>query len=188
MVHLGTPASSQVLQDLDTLVIIEPKDPWTAFHSVPSQGSAIRCRSCDDWQPLPHCCRISRRHWASQPCPVRATPEARAVDMAFNGTEDGRTGLGYHPAPFRGIGEAPKPELVVRSLSEWIPDNTQIAIDVGSGIYPYVKRLTLLSETSAHLSSTLALTVCAVPSAIACRTWIREVQWWRCPVSGSYKY
>jgi pyruvate dehydrogenase (quinone) len=61
------------------------------------------------------------------------------------------------------------PELVVRSLSEWIPDNAQVAIDVGSSVYHYVRQLTLPTGAHAHLSSTLASMGCSVPYAIAAK-------------------
>lgn len=171
MGHLGTPASSQVLQDCDTLVIIGSNDPWTEFYPAPGQAKAVQIdldpAMIGNRYPVAvglvgdtgSCIRaLLERLPEREPLPWRSTVEK----MVEQGRDIARLRAEVSAKPLN-------PELVVRSLSERIPNSAQVAIDVGSSVYHYVRQLTLPTGVPAHLSSTLASMGCAVPYAIAAK-------------------
>ena len=67
--------------------------------------------------------------------------------------------------PARGI----NPEGLVRALSDHLPENAQVSLDVGSVVYWYARHLRLPRDVPAHLSSTLASMGSALPYGIAAK-------------------
>jgi pyruvate dehydrogenase (quinone) len=59
------------------------------------------------------------------------------------------------------------PEAVIRSLGSHLPDDAQIALDVGSVVYWYARQLVLPEGVIAHVSGTLASMGCSLPYGIA---------------------
>jgi pyruvate dehydrogenase (quinone) len=58
---------------------------------------------------------------------------------------------------------------VVRALTERLPADAQVAVDVGSSVYWYARHLRLPRGVPAHLSSTLASMGCGLPYGIAAK-------------------
>jgi pyruvate dehydrogenase (quinone) len=61
------------------------------------------------------------------------------------------------------------PELVVRELSQHLPADAQVSLDVGSVVYWYARHLRLPRGVPAHLSSTLASMGSALPYGLAAK-------------------
>ena len=61
------------------------------------------------------------------------------------------------------------PQLVVRSLTDVLPADAQVSVDVGSVVYWYARHLRLPPGVPAHLSSTLASMGSALPYGIAAK-------------------
>jgi pyruvate dehydrogenase (quinone) len=61
------------------------------------------------------------------------------------------------------------PELVVRELSDHLPENVRVAVDVGSATYWYARHLRLPPGVPAHVSSYLAAMGCAMPYGLAAK-------------------
>ncbi|MGD7001696.1 thiamine pyrophosphate-requiring protein [Corynebacterium halotolerans] len=171
MGHLGTPASAQVLQECDTLLIVGSNDPWTEFYPAPGQARAVQI----DLDPA----MIGNRYPIEVGLVGHAGPSIRALleRLPERGAGPWRSEVeqavqrGREIARLRAAVPAKplNPELVVRGLSERIPGNAQLAVDVGSSVYHYVRQLTLPAGVPAHLSSTLASMGCGVPYAVAAK-------------------
>jgi pyruvate dehydrogenase (quinone) len=61
------------------------------------------------------------------------------------------------------------PQYVVRSLSDVLPADAQVSVDVGSVVYWYARHLRLPAGVPAHLSSTLASMGSALPYGLAAK-------------------
>lgn len=171
MGHLGTTASARVLQECDTLLIIGSNDPWTEFYPAPGQARAIQI----DVDPA----IIANRYPVEVGLIGESGPTIEALIERL--VERGRTGwrseVERHVQNWREISrlraEVPadplNPELVVRRFGERLGDDSQLAIDVGSSVYHYVRQILLPQGVPAHLSSTLASMGCGVPFGISAK-------------------
>ena len=171
MGHLGTSASGMVLGECDTLVIIGSNDPWTEFYPPPGAARAVQIDV--------DAAAIGNRY----PVDVAVTGDAAAALEALDLLVKQRT-----DSPWRGrVEEAVRnwhrlaaeraatparpvnPELAVRELSGRLPENAQVAVDVGSIVYWYARQLRLPAGVPAHLSSTLASMGCSIPYGLAAK-------------------
>ncbi|MER1995768.1 MAG: thiamine pyrophosphate-requiring protein [Arthrobacter sp.] len=169
MGHLGTSASGYVLGECDTLVIIASNDPWTEFYPPPGAARAVQIDV--------DAAAIGNRY----PVEVAVTGDAAAA-------LDGLLPLVTERAGWRSAVETAvqdwhrlaaeraatpanpvNPELAVRELGSRLPDNAQVAVDVGSSVYWYARQLRLPAGVPAHLSSTLASMGCSIPYGLAAK-------------------
>lgn len=170
MGHLGTPASARLLQECDTLLIIGTNDPWTEFYPPPGQARAVQIdvdpavignRYPVDVGLVGHAAPSIASLLERLPSPAGGWREE--VEEAVRGGREIARRRAEVPA------EPVNPELVVRGVSERLPGDVQVAVDVGSAVYHYVRQLTLPTGSAAHLSSTLASMGCGVPYAVAAK-------------------
>ena len=169
MGHLGTSASGYVLGECDTLVIIGSNDPWTEFYPPPGAARAVQIDV--------DAAAIGNRY----PVEVAVTGDASAALEGLLPLVTERSGWRsavetavqdwQHLAAERAATPANpvNPELAVRELSSRLPDNAQVAVDVGSSVYWYARQLRLPAGVPAHLSSTLASMGCSVPYGLAAK-------------------
>ncbi|WP_433122456.1 thiamine pyrophosphate-requiring protein [Arthrobacter koreensis] len=169
MGHLGTSASGYVLGRCDTLVIIGSNDPWTEFYPPPGAARAVQIDV--------DAAAIGNRY----PVEVAVTGDAAAalegllplvsessgwrssVETAvqdWNQLAAERAATPANPV---------NPELAVRELGSRLPENAQVAVDVGSSVYWYARQLRLPAGVPAHLSSTLASMGCSIPYGLAAK-------------------
>ncbi len=171
MGHLGTTASAHVLQECDTLLIIGSNDPWTEFYPAPGQARAVQI----DIDPAMLANRYpvevglvgdsgpSMKALLERLEPRGETPwRTEVVRQIHNWHEISRKRAEISAAPLN-------PELVVRQFGQRVPNNAQLAVDVGSSVYHYVRQMNLPTTVEAHLSSTLASMGCAVPYGISAK-------------------
>ncbi|AGF72097.1 thiamine pyrophosphate-requiring protein [Corynebacterium halotolerans] len=171
MGHLGTTASAHVLQECDTLLIIGSDDPWTEFYPVPGTARAIQL----DVDPA----MIGNRYPVEVGLVGHAAPGIRALlerlpergDTPWRREVEEQIRIWHEISRLRS--EVParplNPELVARGLSARVPEDAQLAVDVGSAVYHYVRQMSLPTSVPAHVSSTLASMGCAVPYAVAAK-------------------
>ncbi|QGU06969.1 Putative thiamine pyrophosphate-containing protein YdaP [Corynebacterium occultum] len=170
MGHLGTTASAALLQGCDTLLILGSNDPWTEFYPPPGQARAIQV----DVDPAV----IGNRYPVEvglvghssevigqllERLPERDDPWRSTVEEAVTTWREISRLRAEVPA------EPLNPELVVRELNRRLPEDVQLAIDVGSSVYHYVRQIAVPPGGNAHLSSTLASMGCAIPYALAAK-------------------
>lgn len=171
MGHLGTIASAKLMADCDTLLIVGSNDPWTEFYPAPSQARAVQIdiesRVIGAKYPvevpllgdvretlaavMPLLARKDDRQWQQQVMQWKQRWEKSAQQRA------------EHPS------ENANPETVVRTLSEHLPANAQVAVDVGSVTYWYARHLRLPPGVPAHVSGYLASMGCALPYGLAAK-------------------
>lgn len=172
MGHLGTTASSRILQECDTLLIVGSNDPWTEFYPPPGQARAVQI----DLDPA----MLANRY----PVEVGLVGDAALAlqelcsRVASRDRSAWRADVEKWVSQWRDISreraEVPavplNPELVARTLAQYIPHDARLAVDVGSAVYHYVRQISLPTSVDAHLSSTLASMGCGIPYAIAAKS------------------
>ncbi|MCV7168523.1 thiamine pyrophosphate-requiring protein [Mycobacterium manitobense] len=171
MGHLGTTASAHLMAECDTLLIVGCNDPWTEFYPAPGQARAVQidieARVVGAKYPveapvigdaahalsalLPMLTRHDDRGWQR-----RVHDWARHWDEVASDRRDV-------------VGTSANPEAVVGALSEFLPDDARVAVDVGSSTYWYARHLRLPRGVPAHVSSYLASMGCALPYGIAAK-------------------
>ncbi|MGE2721568.1 thiamine pyrophosphate-requiring protein [Mycolicibacterium celeriflavum] len=171
MGHLGTTASAQLMSHCDTLLIVGSNDPWTEFYPRPGQARAVQI----DVEP--------RVVGAKYPVDVALTGDAadtlsrlaplirRKSDRGWRQQVESWTRDWRHESTKRSEAESDSanPEFVVRTLSDHLPDNARVAVDVGSATYWYARHLRLPPGVPAHVSGYLASMGCALPYGIAAK-------------------
>ncbi|MBF4994283.1 thiamine pyrophosphate-requiring protein [Arthrobacter gandavensis] len=171
MGHLGTSASGYVLGECDTLVIIGSNDPWTEFYPPPGAARAVQIDV--------DAAAIGNRY----PVETAVTGDAAAALEGLLPLVTERSGSPWRTAVETAVQDWQQlaaeraatpaspvnPELAVRELSRRLPDNAQVAVDVGSSVYWYARQLRLPVGVPAHLSSTLASMGCAIPYGLAAK-------------------
>lgn len=175
MGHLGTHSANWVLQNCDTLLIIGSNSPWTEFYPAPGQARAVQI----DVNPA----QMGNRYpievgLVGQAAPtlqmlLEKLPEdlmdeersawEQQVEQSIHNSQEinrRRSQVPAHPL---------NPDLVARAVNTRLWDNTQLAIDVGSSVYHYVRHITVPRGANAHLCSTLASMGCGVPYGFAAK-------------------
>lgn len=171
MGHLGTTASARLMANCDTLLIVGSNDPWTEFYPTPGQARAVQI----DVEP--------RVVGAKYPVDVALTGDAadtlsrlaplirRKIDRGWRQhVENWKHGwLSESTQRSEAQCDSANPEFVVRALSDHLPENARVAVDVGSATYWYARHLRLPPGVPAHVSGYLASMGCALPYGIAAK-------------------
>lgn len=173
MGHLGTSASASVLNRCDALLIVGSNDPWTEFY--PALGTAraiqidISAQRTGNRYPIEVALVGDAAETLRALIPrLKTVPEAREPwrrevrDVVSAGRELSRLRAMTPAVPIN-------PEHVVRELSAVLPENAQLALDVGSCVYWYARQLLLPEGVPAQLCSTLASMGCGVPYGVAAK-------------------
>lgn len=171
MGHLGTTASAQVLLTCDTLVIIGSNDPWTEFYPVP--GSCRTVQIDNDPAKLGNHYPIDVGIVGDAAGTVEmlsALAESRGetdwtTSVRRLVSEEAAVAARRSEVPMAGV----NPEAAARQLDQHLPEDTLLAIDVGSSVYWYVRQMRVPPRGAAHLSSTLASMGCSIPYGIAAK-------------------
>ncbi|GAB2888568.1 thiamine pyrophosphate-requiring protein [Nocardioides pacificus] len=171
MGHLGTTASARLMEECDTLLMIGTNDPWTEYYPPPGQARAVQID-------------LDGRHLGNRyPIEVGLTGDAAdTLDLLLPMLEE-RTDTAWRERVERAVtdwhalaeeraampAEPLSPEPVVRALSDHLPSDAQVSVDVGSITYWYARHLRLPPGVQAHLSSTLATLGSALPYGVAAK-------------------
>jgi pyruvate dehydrogenase (quinone) len=171
MGHLGTTASGWLMGQCDTLLVIGSNDPWTEFYPAPAQARGVQID-------------IDGRHLGNRyPVEVGLTGDAALTieellplltdrpDSPWRHEVEARVQDWHRIAEKRAALPARplNPELVVRTLTEHLPSDAHVSVDVGSVVYWYARHLLLPVGVQAHLSSTLASMGSGVPYGLAAK-------------------
>ncbi|MCC2322643.1 thiamine pyrophosphate-requiring protein [Cellulomonas xiejunii] len=170
MGHLGTTASADLLARCDTLLIVGSSDPWTEFYPPLGQATAVQVDVA------------ARNLGAKYPVQAPLAGDAAATLDALLPRLPQRSGpwraevtqavASWHHIAAERIAtpaEPLNPQLLLHELSEHLPADAQVAVDVGSVTYWYARYLRLPPGVPAHLSSTLASMGSAMPYGIAAK-------------------
>jgi pyruvate dehydrogenase (quinone) len=155
----------------DTLLIVGCNDPWTEFYPAPGQARAVQIdiepRVIGSKYPVEVALvgdtgETLRALLGKLPRTADRTWQSTVVDSATRSRSlaEQRT---RHPA------EPLNPELVVHELSQHLPADARVAVDVGSITYWYARHVRLPSGVPAHVSSYLASMGCALPYGLAAK-------------------
>jgi pyruvate dehydrogenase (quinone) len=171
MGHLGTTASAELMAECDTLLIVGSNDPWTEFYPAPGQARAVQididAKVVGAKYPVEvalvgdtrETLRELLSHLPGDPDRRWQERVRRSVSRWREIAEQRAT----HPA------EPLNPELVVRRLSDHLPQDVRVAVDVGSSTYWYARHLRLPPGVPAHVSGYLAAMGCALPYGLAAK-------------------
>lgn len=173
MGHLGTSASAALLGRCDALLIVGSNDPWTEFYPAPGAARAVQidisAQRPGNRYPV-EVALVGDAATTLQALAGRLAPDEERNDAWRTEVRErvaaGRTlaaqraATGAHPV---------NPERVVAELSALLPDDAQVALDVGSCVYWYARQLVLPESVPAHLCSTLASMGCGVPYGLAAK-------------------
>lgn len=169
MGHLGTTASADLLARCDTLLIVGSSDPWTEFYPPPGTVRTVQVDIA------------ARNLGAKYPVEVGLAGDAAlTLDLLLprlRAREGWRADVERSVAAWHEIArqraaepaDPLNPQLVVRALSDHLPGDAQVSLDVGSVAYWYARSLRLPAGVPAHLSSTLASMGSAMPYGIAAK-------------------
>ncbi|MFD2795223.1 thiamine pyrophosphate-requiring protein [Promicromonospora vindobonensis] len=169
MGHLGTTASADLMAGCDTLLIVGSNDPWTEYYPAPGQAKAVQvdvaARNIGTKFPVDVALvgdAVSTLNALVPLLPAQAgwRPEVERSVTAWREVAGQR--VAQRPSRLN-------PQLVVHELSEHLPADAQVAVDVGSVTYWYARFLRLPPGVPAHLSSTLASMGSAMPYGIAAK-------------------
>jgi pyruvate dehydrogenase (quinone) len=171
MGHLGTTASTELMRGCDTLLLVGTNDPWTEFYPRPGQARAVQIDI--DGR------RLGVRYPVEVPLVGDATETLRALlavvkprdNAAWRTRVETWVRRWHEIAAARAAAPAEplNPQHVIRSLSERLPADAQVSLDVGSVVYWYARHLRLPPGVPAHLSSTLASMGSALPYGLAAK-------------------
>jgi len=171
MGHLGTTASAELMRDCDTLLIVGSNDPWTEFYPKPGQARAVQIDI--DGR------RLGVRYPVEVPLLGDAAETLRALlavvkpagDRAWRHRVESFVRRWHEIAEARAAMAADpmNPQHVIRALSDRLPADAQVSVDVGSVVYWYARHLRLPRGVPAHLSSTLASMGSALPYGLAAK-------------------
>lgn len=171
MGHLGTTASGWLMDQCDTLLIVGSNDPWSEYYPAPGQARAVQID-------------IDGRHLGNRyPIEVGLTGDAATTleqllpllrdrtDSPWRQEVESQVQQWHALASKRARLDARpvNPELVVRTLTDHLPADASVSVDVGSIVYWYARHLRLPVGVQAHLSSTLASMGSAVPYGVAAK-------------------
>ncbi|UXA18771.1 thiamine pyrophosphate-requiring protein [Mycobacterium sp. SMC-4] len=171
MGHLGTTASAELMANCDTLLIVGSNDPWTEFYPAPGQARAVQIdiepRVLGAKYPIEVAVSADARQALSDLLPLLD----RSTDRSWEQQIHHWTGTWLALAEQRCREQTvnANPEFVVHELSEYLPADARVAVDVGSATYWYARHLRLPPGVPAHVSGYLASMGCALPYGIAAK-------------------
>ncbi|RAO07309.1 Pyruvate oxidase [Micromonospora noduli] len=171
MGHLGSTASSMLMNECDTLLIVGSNDPWSEFYPAPGQARAVQIDI--DGR------RLGMRYPVEVPLLGDAAETIRALlplltarsDRSWRQRVEGEVTRWRDIARQRATATAEpvNPQYVLHALTDRLPADAQVAVDVGSVTYWYARHLRLPVGVDAHLSSTLASMGSALPYGLAAK-------------------
>ncbi|GAA1630313.1 thiamine pyrophosphate-requiring protein [Actinoplanes couchii] len=171
MGHLGTTASHELMRECDTLLLVGTNDPWTEFYPAPGQARAVQIDI--DGR------RLGVRYPVEVPLLGDAAETLRELlellparpRKAWSDRVGESVRRWHRIAEDRAAAPAEplNPQHVVRCLSDRLPGDAQVAVDVGSVVYWYARHLRLPPGVPAHLSSTLASMGCGLPYGLSAK-------------------
>ncbi|WP_298457108.1 thiamine pyrophosphate-requiring protein [uncultured Cellulomonas sp.] len=170
MGHLGTTASADLMAACDTLLIVGSSDPWTEFYPTPGQARTVQidvaARNIGSKYPVEVGLAGDAAPTLAALLPLLA-PKERTWRARVEA--DVRSWREIAARRVQDPADPLNPQLVVSALSDHLPADAQVSVDVGSIVYWYARFLRLPVGVPAHLSSTLASMGSAMPYGIAAK-------------------
>jgi pyruvate dehydrogenase (quinone) len=169
---LGTTASWHLMRECDTLLIVGSTMPYTEYYPAPGQARAVQI-DVDGSR-----CGIRYDTEVNLTGDAASTLAALLPLLAGRADSEWRRHVERWTTSWREYSEQRahehttglNPELVVRELSDRLPDDAQVAVDCGTATSWYARDLTLRPGQQGALSGTLLSMGGAMPYAIAAKT------------------
>jgi pyruvate dehydrogenase (quinone) len=177
MGHLGTTASAELMRDCDTLLVVGSNDPWTEFYPAPGQARTVQIDIAARNVGTKTAVEVglvgdARDTLASLRGRLDAHGGAAGADTAWRKQVEASVRRWHDVRDRRAADEAAtgvNPQRVVRALSDVLPGDSTVCVDVGSCTYWYARFLQLPPGVRGHISGTLASMGCAMPTGIAAK-------------------
>ncbi len=169
---LGTTASWHLMRECDTLLIVGSTMPYTEYYPAPGQARAVQIDVDGSRCGIRYDTDVNLTGDAAATLSAllpllrdRTDPSWRAHVERWTATWDSYSEQRAHQPT-----TALNPELVVRELSDRLPDDVQVAVDCGTATSWYARDLALKPSQRGSLSGTLLSMGGAMPYALAAKT------------------
>lgn len=171
MGHLGTTASADLMAGCDTLLIVGSNDPWTEFYPAPGQARAVQIDLSAAQLGRKYPIEVGLAGDAAETLRALLPRLEPATDRAWRGEVEQMVSSWRRIRAERSaeVTEPMNPQSVVAALTEHLPSQAQVSVDVGSVVYWYARHLQLPPGVPAHLSSTLASMGSGLPYGLAAK-------------------
>lgn len=168
---LGTTASWHLMRECDTLLIVGSTMPYTEYYPAPGQARAVQIDIDGSRNGIRYDTEVNLTG------DTAATLRALMPRLRERTDHTWRAHVERWNASWRDYSaqrahahtHALNPELVVRELSDRLPDDALIAVDCGTSTSWYARDLTLRPGQRGSLSGTLLSMGGAMPYAIAAK-------------------
>jgi pyruvate dehydrogenase (quinone) len=169
---LGTTASWHLMRECDTLLIVGSTMPYTEYYPAPGQARAVQIDVDGSRCGIRYDTEVNLTGDAAATLSAllpllrdKTDPTWRAHVERWTATWDSYSQQRAHAHT-----TSLNPELVVRELSDRLPDDVQIAVDCGTATSWYARDLGLRPGQRGSLSGTLLSMGGAMPYALAAKT------------------
>lgn len=171
MGHLGTTASADLMAGCDTLLIVGSNDPWTEYYPAPGQARAVQIDLFAAQLGRKYPIEVGLAGDATETLRALLTRLQPATDRTWRGEveEMVRSWRRIRAERSAETTEPMNPQSVLSALTEQLPTDAQVSVDVGSVVYWYARHLELPRGVPAHLSSTLASMGSGLPYGLAAK-------------------
>ena len=171
MGHLGTTASADLMAGCDTLLIVGSNDPWTEFYPAPGQARAVQIDLSSAQLGRKYPIEVGLAGDAAETLRALLPLLEPASDRTWRGEVEKMVSSWRELRAERSaeVTAPMNPQSVIAALSEHLPAQAQVSVDVGSVVYWYARHLELPRGVPAHLSSTLASMGSGLPYGLAAK-------------------
>jgi pyruvate dehydrogenase (quinone) len=167
---LGTTASWHLMRECDTLLIVGSTMPYTEYYPAPGQARAVQIDVDGSRCGIRYDTEVNLTGDAEATL-AALLPRLRSRDSSWRAQVERWTSAwdDYSRQRAHAHTSALNPELVVRELSDRLPDDTLLAVDCGTATSWYARDVTLHGAQYGSLSGTLLSMGGGMPYAIAAK-------------------
>jgi pyruvate dehydrogenase (quinone) len=169
--HLGTIASERMMQACDTLLLVGTSEPYTEFLPHPGQARAVQVDIDGANLATRYPVEVAVTGDAGETLRALVTRVGNRDRSAWRTWIEAEVVAWWQVAERRACRAADplNPQLLFHELSNRLPDDALLAVDVGSVTYWYARHIQMRGTMAGHLSSTLASMGSAMPYAVAAK-------------------
>ncbi|GAA4778841.1 thiamine pyrophosphate-requiring protein [Actinomycetospora chlora] len=167
---LGTTASWHLMRECDTLLIVGSTMPYTEYYPAPGQARAVQIDVDGARCGIRYDTEVNLTGDAGATL-AALLPRLRGHDPSWRAQVERWTSAwdDYSRQRAHAHTSALNPELVVRELSDRLPDDALLAVDCGTATSWYARDVTLHGSQYGTLSGTLLSMGGGMPYAIAAK-------------------
>ena len=168
---LGTTASWHLMRECDTLLIVGSNMPYTEYYPAPGQARAVQIDVDGARCGIRYDTEVNLTGDAGATLAALLPRLRERRDASWRAQVERWTGAwkDYSRQRAHARTSALNPELVVRELSDRLPDDALLAVDCGTATSWYARDVTLHGSQYGSLSGTLLSMGGGMPYAIAAK-------------------